>query len=845
MCTSRIRQPIRSLPLLWPARPPSPPYTLNFIGLNAPAGLAIDANGNLYVADSGNKQVLVSNRQNPLISFGTVPQGQPTAAQPLCPNTLVSNGLNIGTTTGTGGCVLTVTNVGNQPVALTNPFTSITNVSPAGNTAFNVSSNCVSPMPAGASCTVSATFQPTADGPQSENINLNGGSNSVALMASTNAVGAQPLVNIVLSSSAGLTPAANSTPTITATVTQPHIPGNTPSGTVTFTYVIDANTYQAGKCGSGGAATVALNGSGIATFTMPSLGSGLSYTVSANYNGDSQNSPTQAAPIVLAVPGIQETVTANSVSYTYGSAVPTLIGTITPAPASGVTTIFTSGASQFSAVGIYPIQIQFQGTNACAYGFPTVSNSGAGGGPATVTENPAALNVVVPAYTTVYGAAPFNFASGLKITGAVGNDLAKFSETFTPADSSVLDVKPALPAVNPYPGVATLTGSVAGNYTIKYTNGTDTVTAAPSGVTVTASATSILTGTQNTVTYALLASTLVPAGKGVPSGSVAVTDSFVPIDPAVFGPPCNPNLTVNCNNAVSVPACSSTVTSNCIPPCTSSVTTNCSPLPLTAGAASFSLPSTFTALGTHNFTFTYSGDAGSNGDGKADFQCSVAGGPATSSCPTTAAAPYSLIVDNKDFNVTTNAGALTIVPGVIPSGLGLPTLPNQNSSYPETAAITVNPVLGFTGTVAMSCTTQNPSYVSCAMTPISMCFGTGTGCFTSGSGTSILQVSTPATLPLGFFGTTTKAQLRTSATRTVLAFLPLGVLAFCMRRRRRLSQALWMLMILSAVSAGISGCGGGNQVDFYTPVPTGPQTVTVTATSGGVARSFAVPINID
>ena len=87
-----------------------------------------------------------------------------------------------------------------------------------------------------------------------------------------------------------------------------------------------------------------------------------------------------------------------------------------------------------------------------------------------------------------------------------------------------------------------------------------------------------------------------------------------------------------------------------------------------------------------------------------------------------------------------------------------------------------------------------------------------------------------------------------------MAFLPFGVLAFCLRRRRRLSKALWMLIAIAAVSVGMSGCGG-NSVDFYTPIPTGPQTVTVTAsytyvsyhthTNLSVTRSFVVPITIN
>ncbi len=231
----------------------------------------------------------------------------------------------------------------------------------------------------------------------------------------------------MLTSSGGLSPAAGTTTTITATVTQPHL-AVTPTGSVTFTYLIDAGTANAGLCGAGGTQTVNLNGSGVASFQLPTLGQGLQYTVNATYNGDTNDSLTSAVPLVITVPGVQETVTANSVSYTYGSAVPAITGTVTPAPASaGLTFIsklkrsppFPCTRSRWSL----PWQLPAAAASSAAV---TSSN-----GPATVTENPAALTVVVPAYTTVYGAASFNFASGIKITGAVGNDLAKFSATFT------------------------------------------------------------------------------------------------------------------------------------------------------------------------------------------------------------------------------------------------------------------------------------------------------------------------------------------------------------------------------------------------------------------------------
>jgi hypothetical protein len=228
----------------------------------------------------------------------------------------------------------------------------------------------------------------------------------------------------------------------------------------------------------------------------------------------------------------------------------------------------------------------------------------------------------------------------------------------------------------------------------------------------------------------------------------------------------------------------------------------------------------------------------------------VFGQAATSTCPTTGTATTSLVVDNPDFTVGSTTGVINIIPGVVPSGNGLPPAANQSTAAPETAVISISSVLGFVGQVSLVCTTQHPSYVNCSMTPPVVCFAPAatTTCAAAGSSTaSILSVWTPATLPLGF----STAQIRMSTGKTVLAFLPFGILAFCFRRRRRLSKALWMLMAIAAVSAGMSGCGG-NQVDFFTPVPTGPQTVTITATFGPATssipaetRSFVVPISIN
>jgi sugar lactone lactonase YvrE len=766
------------------------PFSLNLPGLSAPAGLALDASGNLYVADSGNKQILMDNRQNPVVNFGTVPQnagpfgvsgyvGNPPVASP-CPIA--------GSNTPCTG-VLRVTNIGSSPVTLTSPLTA---VSGTGNPAYKTPDNCTtSPLLPGYTCTISPTFTPTADNQQMETVTVNGGPQTLSLIAT----GEQPLVSIVLSSSVGTTPAAGATAIITATVTQPNI-AVTPTGTVTFTYTINASNNNANNCGSGGTQTVNLS-NGTASFTLPVLAQGVQYTVTATYNGDGSNSVTSATPLVIQVPGIPVTATVTStaaqLTFTYGQAAPVINGTVSPTPASPVTYSFGSAAKATTPIGSYPVVVSFSGTGACAYGFP--SSVFSAGGAAKVTENPAPLSYKLPNFTALYGALPISYGTGVTAVGGVNGDT--FSASFVPPDSSILNV-------GTYSVVPTVTGPQAGNYTVTAPPATLTITSAPVAIGISAAKTQVLNTAAGvaSATFGISVGSTVSPGKGIPSGTVTVTDNFTPITPTGLGTPAAP---------------------------TTSVVT------LVAGFATY-IP-TSTTSGMHQYSFAYSGDS--------NFQtASVL--PTGAACTPAAPSTNCLVVDAPDFTLTSLTGPILVNPGTTPSGNGLPVAPNQSSAYPQSAALFINSILGFTGSVALSCTTQNPSYVTCFMTPTPVCFATAStaACTnTAVTAASVLAVETPANLPLGFFG-----QTRMSASKTVLAFLPFGVLAFCVRRRRRLSKALWMLITIAAIGAGMTGCGG-NQVAFYTPIPTGPQTVTVTASFGTgasqITRTFVVPIAIE
>lgn len=783
------------------------PFALNFPSVSAPAGLALDSSGNLYVADSGNNQILFDNRQATMANFGNVTQdltytvpviGSGLAGYTGAPPTVAACPVAGSSTICTG--VLTVTNIGSTAIPLTSPL--VPSVA-ASNSHFTLSSNCTSPLPAGSTCTISPIFTPdqTTNGPQTATISVNGGTQTVALVAN----GAQPLANIVLSASysTGTTPTAGATATITAKVTQPFISGNTPSGTVTFTYTIDALNNNLNSCGTGGTQTVALV-SGVASIQLPVLAQGVEYTVNAVYNGDTFNSLTNAAKLDLQVPGVSVTSTVSStaaqLTYTYGQTPPAITGTVTPAPASPVTYTYGSAATASTPVILspYPVVVTFHGAGSCAYGFPP--STFAAGGAAVMTEKPAALTYTLPNFTSLYGAPDLSYGAGITAVGGVNGDT--FSATFTPPSSSILNV-------GSYTVTATVTGHNAANYTVTAPKATLTITQAPVGISITAAKTSVPNNAAGlaSATFGISVSSIVPQGKGVPSGTVTVSDSFTPITATGYGTVVAPTTTV---------------------------------IPLVAGFGTY-VPTSLTP-GLHQYSFIYSGDS--------NFQAtSVVPSSTAAACTASAPSTNCLVVDNPDFTLTSNTGPVVIIPGVIPSGNGLPIAPNQSTAAPETAVLFVNAVLGFTGSVSLSCTTQNPSYVSCFMTPTTVCFATlsSSACTnTASTGATVLAVETPATLPLGFFG-----QTRTSPTKTALAFLPFGVLAFCVRRRRRLSKALWMLIAVAAISVGMSGCGG-NQVAFYSPVPTGPQTVTVTATYLGngstqpaATRSFTVPIAID
>lgn len=727
--------------------------------------LALDQNGNLYVVDSGNSQVLFLNRQNPVVNFGSVAQDQPVST------------IN-----------LKATNIGNASLSLQSPF----QTAGSGNSAaFTSTDTCTGTLLVGTSCPINATFLPTATGSQSASFTLNGGSQTLQLIG----IGLSPKVTITLATTSPAGgPVAGSPATITATLTQPN-GSNQPSGTVLFSYTLNGVAQ--------GSPTSAAVSGGTAQFQLPTLLEGRQYVVSATYQGDSQDSQTTATPLTIYIPGVPVTAVANSITFTYGQTPPAVTGTVTgilPADQSSVTYKFVTAATSTTPANVYPIQVVFSGGNYLNYGSPQVLTPT--GGPATATENKAPLTVQANNVTTVYGAPDYAYTS--TVTGAVNGD--SFVYKYTPASTSVLNV-------GPYTLTPSVSGPKAGNYNVTVKSGNLVVTKAPVTVAVSSVAPTVLTSGLSSDPVFIQVSTAVSAGIGVPTGTVTLTDTFTPV--------------INNAPGLGTPLAPVTI----------------GPLTLTAGSASYTLTSQ--TPGIHSYTVTYSGDA--------NFQGGSSSAPAT------------VEVDSADFVVTSSASPLQIAPGVLPGGNN--SISGESSSAPEQAYVTVSSVLNFTGTVYLGCQPQNPSYVTCTVSPAAVTVPAPSSGSTSASVQSIVSISTPATLPLGFFSNTT-SQLRRPAfgfgSTTTLAVLPAGLLAFCLRRRRRLSKALWMILAGCVIGLGLNGCGS-TTVAFFTPVPSGPQAVTIYACSvqsdcttndpvghpltgtpsgTGVIRSFTIPINI-
>ncbi|HZY61685.1 MAG TPA: Ig-like domain repeat protein [Edaphobacter sp.] len=313
-----------------------------------------------------------------------------------------------------------------------------------------------------------------------------------------------------------------------------------------------------------------------------------------------------------------------------------------------------------------------------------------------------------------------------------------------PQDSDKLNVSFATPATNAssagaYPVSASITGAAAKNYVVSATPASLTIKAAPTVVTLTTSAASIASGTSLTASAHVISTTT-----GVPAGAVTLLDGTTPI----------------------------------------------ATLPASAGTASFTVGQL--AAGTHTLTASYAGDK--------NFLASAS----TPALITVTPAPS----NSADFTIaSTQAISQTIAPGGTASfSFAVQTQGTGLSSPIKLAA---------SGLPPLTTASFNPEYLP-----------PGTG-----AGTFVLTISTPKSALV------THKKGGAGILFALLLFPYPGI--FLWRKHRQRTFAAILLIFVTCL-VGLSGCGSrvftGNQPEGLVKTYNITVTGTATSPSGGILQ---------
>ncbi len=184
-------------------------------------------------------------------------------------------------------------------------------------------------------------------------------------------------------------------------------------------------------------------------------------------------------------------------------------------------------------------------------------------------------------------------------------------------------------------------------------------------------------------------------------------------------------------------------------------------------------------------------------------------------------------IEGGSFSLTVNGGSTSST--TVPQGIA--------AGFP----LTITPIGGFTGAVAITCTPQGAyQYIACSVpSPSAMLLS---GLVNSGiSITTVTAVNgTAALMPMRF---------QNSAVLTCFAvpLFSLPLVSWRRRGRRAWPRLTLVVLLLSMFLAGVSGCGGGVGDPRLRYAATGNYQFTVTATSTtgvAVSQSVAVTVNV-
>ena len=207
------------------------------------------------------------------------------------------------------------------------------------------------------------------------------------------------------------------------------------------------------------------------------------------------------------------TLSASPSSGTYGQTVTLTITVAVPAgqpAASGTVTVKVDGTTYTPSLNTSGVAtLSLPGLSAATHNITgsytgDTTSSPSTATPITVTLAPAPLTIVVNSASRAYQAANPTFTG--TFTGVVNNDSIGVTYSTTATQTSPL---------GSYPITATVTGSAASNYNVTVTPGTLTITKAGTTTMLSASSTSVSPTTPVTLTATVVSST-----SGIPTGSV-------------------------------------------------------------------------------------------------------------------------------------------------------------------------------------------------------------------------------------------------------------------------------------------------------------------------------------
>jgi sugar lactone lactonase YvrE len=472
--------------------------------IDSPNGVAVDAAGNLYIADTHNGRVREVNSASGLIttvagagvsggnlqSFGG-DGGAATAAGLALPrgltldpagNLYVADSQNHRIRRISGGVVITVAGQGTQTFA--------------GDGAPAVAASLDTPRAVAVSPAGLLTLADSDNQRVRQLDALPAPGPDIHTVAGLGTVSAGVLVL------SGPSVTAYGSGTLTATLS---VAGNA-TGAITF---LDTSSGAEEALGT---ASLAADS---AAFSLGGLNAG-THSIVATYAGNATYGPAQSSAMALTVMPLSITATPNPASSLYGQPVPALSGVLSGVLAQDtgeVAAVFWSTASTLSPAGSYPISVTLTGSAAANY---------------AAVDTPASLTIAQAPTLTAISASPSNPTAGAAVTLT-----AQVSSTTSGSPTGTVTLLNGTTVL----GLAPLAAGVASISTTALAAGTNSLSASYSGdsnfLPSVSTPSSIVVGPASSFTLAATGAT----SQSVPAGSGATFNFSVAMQGAVMASP--------------------------------------------------------------------------------------------------------------------------------------------------------------------------------------------------------------------------------------------------------------------------------------------------------------------